>query len=625
MTRSIAARRLRRPLAAALLGDDPRGRDPARARARRHRVARGPAERRRSGAGPREHRPRRGGGRLRIDQRPGDRPARPRPADGRGLDARGTSRPPPTRSGWPTPTTGSTSRPAAGSTVGFTPRSTDTWSVGGQAPVALPAGRTTGKAMAASRQGPAGGSGWRPPERGGKPPERRARTPVLHARRFSFGLAREPRRPRSSSRQPVAPTPPSRRTRRAASAARSSASSRTGSSRARRPASTTTSSPPSPTSRWAPTPTGNLKKRNSDGTLTTGWAGWTSSLDDERDQRRTRARHARRPDGQRVRLDDAAARRPRRRSSAAPTARPNLARQARGRRPGPRRRRRQPRLRAARVGAGGELRRLPADPPHRSSTPSAAATRSRTTRPAPSGTTRSRRRSARAPRTRSSSWATTTGPPARPPRARSTRCPGPTYDLADTIRAVHGADQPVARDPGPARGTGAPGRRRPSSPRATNQSGAQVRLQHRRQLRDHPGARAAKYGRRWDPVEQSPYIVYRRQNCTSTYGCVTSWRQVWYDDAASLARRYQLVNDYGLRGAGMWALGYDGGYQDLYRALCRTRSSWTSRRRRPASPRCSRRSARRGLRGDVVGAATSAPCARTTSRSPSTAARGRRG
>ena len=76
-----------------------------------------------------------------------------------------------------------------------------------------------------------------------------------------------------------------------------------------------------------------------------------------------------------------------------------------------------------------------------------------------------------------------------------------------------------------------------------------------------------KYGRRWDSVEQSPYIAYQRQNCTSTYGCVTSWRQVWYDDAASIALRYRLVNDYGLRGAGMWALGYDGAYPELDRAL----------------------------------------------------------
>ena len=28
-----------------------------------------------------------------------------------------------------------------------------------------------------------------------------------------------------------------------------------------------------------------------------------------------------------------------------------------------------------------------------------------------------------------------------------------------------------------------------------------------------------------------------------------------------------MVNDYGLRGAGMWALGYDGGHPELYRAF----------------------------------------------------------
>ena len=75
------------------------------------------------------------------------------------------------------------------------------------------------------------------------------------------------------------------------------------------------------------------------------------------------------------------------------------------------------------------------------------------------------------------------------------------------------------------------------------------------------------HGRRWDAAEQSPYLVYRRENCTTTYGCVTSWRQVYYEDAASLKLRYAMVNDYGLRGTGMWALGYDGGHAELYRAI----------------------------------------------------------
>ena len=48
---------------------------------------------------------------------------------------------------------------------------------------------------------------------------------------------------------------------------------------------------------------------------------------------------------------------------------------------------------------------------------------------------------------------------------------------------------------------------------------------------------------------------------------MTSWRQVYYDDRASLKARLGMVNEYGLRGAGIWALGYDGGHPELYRAF----------------------------------------------------------
>src|SRR4029450_2682896 len=75
------------------------------------------------------------------------------------------------------------------------------------------------------------------------------------------------------------------------------------------------------------------------------------------------------------------------------------------------------------------------------------------------------------------------------------------------------------------------------------------------------------YGRRWDPVEQAPGTAYRKQTCTSTYGCVTSWRELYYDDAASLKLRYDLVNRTSLRGAGIWALGFDGGHGELRAGL----------------------------------------------------------
>ncbi len=67
-----------------------------------------------------------------------------------------------------------------------------------------------------------------------------------------------------------------------------------------------------------------------------------------------------------------------------------------------------------------------------------------------------------------------------------------------------------------------------------------------------------QYGRRYDTTEQAAWTAYRRENCTSTYGCVTSWREMYFDDAAALGAKYDLVNRLGLRGVGIWALGYDG-------------------------------------------------------------------
>jgi putative cell wall-binding protein len=77
----------------------------------------------------------------------------------------------------------------------------------------------------------------------------------------------------------------------------------------------------------------------------------------------------------------------------------------------------------------------------------------------------------------------------------------------------------------------------------------------------------AENGRRWDPAEEAPWTAYRRETCTATYGCVTAWRQLWFDDAESLKLRYDLVNGYDLRGAGIWALGYDDARTELNQAL----------------------------------------------------------
>lgn len=78
---------------------------------------------------------------------------------------------------------------------------------------------------------------------------------------------------------------------------------------------------------------------------------------------------------------------------------------------------------------------------------------------------------------------------------------------------------------------------------------------------------AATNGRQYDPVEGVAWTTYQRENCTATYGCVTGWRQLYFDDAQTLAAKYDLVNQYDLRGVGIWALGYDGSRPELYAVI----------------------------------------------------------
>jgi spore germination protein YaaH/flagellar hook assembly protein FlgD len=142
---------------------------------------------------------------------------------------------------------------------------------------------------------------------------------------------------------------------------------------------------------------------------------------------------------------------------------------------------------------------------------------------------------------------------------------GPRYDLTDTVRAY------LARVPPSKVILGVPYYGRAWSTttdnvNATNISGTKY----------GPSASivyttaveyAATYGRRWDSIEHTPWIAYRRQNCTATYGCVTAWRQIYYDDVTSLKQKYDMILRYGLRGVGIWALGYDGTRTELSAAL----------------------------------------------------------
>jgi hypothetical protein len=72
----------------------------------------------------------------------------------------------------------------------------------------------------------------------------------------------------------------------------------------------------------------------------------------------------------------------------------------------------------------------------------------------------------------------------------------------------------------------------------------------------------------WDSTAQSPWASWWSPAVNDPcQGNHNSWRELYYDNAASIAKKYDLVNANNLRGAGMWALGYDGTSQDLWNAI----------------------------------------------------------
>ena len=71
---------------------------------------------------------------------------------------------------------------------------------------------------------------------------------------------------------------------------------------------------------------------------------------------------------------------------------------------------------------------------------------------------------------------------------------------------------------------------------------------------------SGRYGRLWDGVGKVPWFRY--------YDSVAaSWVEGYYDDAASLAEKWDMVNQRDLAGTGMWTLLMDQGSADLWNLL----------------------------------------------------------
>jgi hypothetical protein len=87
-----------------------------------------------------------------------------------------------------------------------------------------------------------------------------------------------------------------------------------------------------------------------------------------------------------------------------------------------------------------------------------------------------------------------------------------------------------------------------------------------------------KFASGWDGIGQVPDASWwspaSGDPCGGNHG---SWREMYWDDATSLGLKYDLVNNSGIRGAGMWALGYDTNSSDLWNEVAvKFASRWES-------------------------------------------------
>jgi spore germination protein YaaH len=64
----------------------------------------------------------------------------------------------------------------------------------------------------------------------------------------------------------------------------------------------------------------------------------------------------------------------------------------------------------------------------------------------------------------------------------------------------------------------------------------------------------------WDELGKVPYYSYVSNNTGSI-------REVYFENLDSLKIKYDLVKQNNMGGVGIWALGYDGGYQELWNLL----------------------------------------------------------
>jgi len=65
----------------------------------------------------------------------------------------------------------------------------------------------------------------------------------------------------------------------------------------------------------------------------------------------------------------------------------------------------------------------------------------------------------------------------------------------------------------------------------------------------------SNYTKTWDNHSSTPAYIYED---------ASSWHQCWFDNEESMGEKYDMINAQDIGGIGIWALGYDGSYTELY-------------------------------------------------------------
>ena len=241
------------------------------------------------------------------------------------------------------------------------------------------------------------------------------------------------------------------------------------------------------------------------------------------------------------------------------TARAQPGQPGRRRHPRPRRRRRQPRLRAHRLRLCRGIHVARPHDPGRARQASAGYQLTFDTTGYIGNYPIEDAHRVRAAPTRSSSWATTTGPPlvaGRLDRAADRR---PGYDIRDTVAGLHRARPGLEAHP--RRALLRPGLvdRDATSFNAHEHLPAPSTAPRRRSSTRPRVDYLADHGRRYDAGREASRgpptgaRTARRPTAASPSGGSST-----STTPPALQAKYDLVNRYGLRGAGIWALGYDG-------------------------------------------------------------------